>query len=101
MLREIKALGGKDVNRKIVTMVVESIDGRIYDPMTGERIEIVNGWVDIKGWGALDGVAHEISNGCTVPHAAWRAAIDATENKEKAAAEFLARFGGRFETDDE
>lgn len=101
MIIEIKALGGRDVNRKVVTMVVESIDGKIYDPMTGEEITIVYGWTEIKGWGEIDGIAHDLSNGCTVPYKAWRAAEDATKNKEKAAAEFIAHMGGRFESDDE
>ena len=100
-LIEIKALGGRDVCRKVVTVVVESIDGRIYDAMTGEQITVADAWVDVKGWGDLDGVGHDLSNGLTVPHAAWRAAKDATKDLQKTSEAFLARMGGRFESDDE
>ena len=100
-LIEIKALGGRDVCREVVTVVVESIDGRIYDAVTGQEITVVDMWVYVKGWGGTFRNGHKLSNGLTVHHASWRAAKDATRDLQKASEAFLARMGGRIESDDE
>ena len=98
---EIKVLGGRDGYRKVETMLVESIDGKIYDAMTGQQITVVDMWVYVKGWGGTFRNGHKLSNGWIVHHATWRAAKDATRDLKKASEAFLARMGGRFESDDE
>jgi hypothetical protein len=55
----IRVLGGSDVTREPVEVVLELRDGELHDAQYGDRLEVRPG-TDLRGWGDLDGPAVDL-----------------------------------------
>ncbi|HUS40482.1 MAG TPA: hypothetical protein VMX74_13600 [Pirellulales bacterium] len=67
---EVPCLAGADVCRRIGTICVEIVDGRLHSASWGDLLEIIEPGDDMMGWGDLDGPGVNISGGAwyvTVP----------------------------------